>query len=126
MQISVTTSQSLDVTTGGVPVAKVLFTALNPTGLTDSKIFLVRQRGSLVEFVTVCGPSDLSNFPADVPLEDAADPLFRTNTFELITDQPAMIDKMMADVDRRVRLLIQSLNQISQSSSPQTTVYTAP
>lgn len=124
MQISVTVTDSGSVNVGGVPARKITFTASNEQGLADNKIFLVRQRGDRVEFVTVCGASDLDNFPVSAPEEDAADPLFRTNTFDLITDQPAMIDKVRAEVDRRVRLLIQSLWMLGQSSTPQTTIYT--
>lgn len=126
MQISVTVTDSGEVSVSGVPARKINFTASGAIGLTDNKIFLVRQRGSLTEFVTVCGASDLDNFPVDAPLEEAADPLFRTNTFDLITDQPEMITKMRADVDRRVRLLLTTLALVSSLNSPQTTVYTSP
>lgn len=126
MQISVTVTDSGEVSVSGVPARKINFTASGAVGLDDNKIFLVRQRGSLTEFVTVCGASDLENFPASAPLEEAADPLFRTDTFDLITDQPEMITKMRADVDRRVRLLLMTLGAISGLNAPQTTIYTSP
>lgn len=98
-------------TVGGVACRKLTARVTDTVDVT-AKVFLVRRKGELVEFVTVCAPSDLDNFPEDEPLEDAADPLYRVHEVTFTTDQPSTIELIRSGIDRRLDLLIKALAQI--------------
>ena len=108
----------------GQSVRRLHVQVVAATGV-SSKIFLVRQHGDNTEFVTVCMVNDLSDFPEDAPLEDAADPLFRVDEFDFVTNLPAMITELKNNIDRRVKLLLNTLKLVETFTTSVTLNYSA-
>lgn len=124
MNLQIRIQDTGDVVVNGIPARRLSVEVLSATGLSP-KIFLARKQGDLSEFVTVCLAADLDNFPEDEPLEDAEDPLFRTDEIIFTTNVPDLVTQLRTDIDRRVKLLLASLKQIETYTSSTTLTYTA-
>lgn len=82
-----------------------------------NEIFLFRLRplvpgaeDRVAEFLSICSPVDLEDYPADEPEEDASPAFFRLASIDLLVRSQTLAEQLWTNIQAAVAVLIEALN----------------
>lgn len=116
--LTLTINDSTVSNVGGVPVRTIeLQVSGAANGLPTNDLFVIRKVSGNDEFVTVASVADLTNFPDNANDATAEQPYYRTSTVTMSTDFPHIADEFLTNIQRRLKALVDALDQLDENQT---------